>query len=47
MENRRAEQVLSGDLVAVGAGGFGKELRRVNIVQILCTQVCKCKSETC
>jgi hypothetical protein len=47
MENRRAEQVLSGEFVPVGGGGVGKGCRRVNMVQILCTHVCKWKNETC
>jgi hypothetical protein len=47
-ENRRAEQVLP----RVGVGSSGKEEvagkggRRVNIVQKMCTHVCKCKNET-
>jgi hypothetical protein len=46
--NRRAEQVLPG---VIGTSGKGEEVRkmygRVNIVQILCTNVCKWKNDTC
>jgi hypothetical protein len=45
---RRAEQ--SGELVPVGVGSgedLGKGCRRVNIVQILYTHVCKGENETC
>jgi hypothetical protein len=47
---RMAEQVLPGD-GGVGTSGRGeekqKECRRVNIVQVLCTHVCKWKNDTC
>jgi hypothetical protein len=44
----RAEQVLSGGLVLVGRGRMGqKGVGKVNMVQILCTHVCKWKNETC
>jgi hypothetical protein len=46
LENRRAEQVLSGGLVPVGGGGREEGDRRVNMVQILCVHVCKWKNET-
>jgi hypothetical protein len=43
VENRRAEQVLS-----VGGGRkWEKGYGRVNMVQILCTHVCKWKNDTC
>jgi hypothetical protein len=48
MENRRAEQVLSWGWVPVeGRKILGKGCRRVAMVQILCTHVCKWKNETC
>jgi hypothetical protein len=47
-ETRRAEQVLS---VVVGTSGRGKEVEkghgRVNMVQMLCTHVCKWQNDTC
>jgi hypothetical protein len=47
-ENSRAEEVLPG---GVGIRGRGEKLgnvcSRVNIVQILCTHVCKQKNDTC
>jgi hypothetical protein len=47
-ENTRAEQILLGG--GVGDSRSGEEVRkgcgRVNIVQILCTHVCKCKNDT-
>jgi hypothetical protein len=47
-EDRRVEQVLPGE---VGTSGIGEEVGkgcgRVNIVQILCIQVCKWKNDTC
>jgi hypothetical protein len=47
-ENRGAEWVLSeGSLPAVGVEDMGKGCGRVNMVQILCTHVCKWKNETC
>jgi hypothetical protein len=46
-ENRKAKQVLSGG----GTNGRGKDIRkryrRVKVVKILCTCVCKWKNETC
>jgi hypothetical protein len=46
MENRKAKQVLSG----VGTTGRGedirKECRRVNVVEIVYTHVCKWKNDT-
>jgi hypothetical protein len=39
-ENRRVEQVLREEVVTSGKGG------RVNMVQKLCTHVCKCKNPT-
>jgi hypothetical protein len=43
------EEVLPGE--EVGTSGRGEEVgkghRRVNIVQILCTYVCKWENETC
>jgi hypothetical protein len=43
------EQVLFGGRVGTSGRGeeVGKECRRVNIVQILCTHVCKWKSDGC
>jgi hypothetical protein len=46
-QNERTEQVLSRGLVPVVGEDVGKGFRRVNIVQILCTHVCKWKNETC
>jgi hypothetical protein len=47
-ENRRAEQVLPGGVGTSGRGEVAeKGCRKVNIVQILCTHVCKWKNETC
>jgi hypothetical protein len=46
-ENRREEQVLpgkEGDWYQCGGGG-GKRGRRVNMVQIMCTHICKCKND--
>jgi hypothetical protein len=48
LENRRAEQVLSGGAGTSGMGeDMGKGCGRVNMVQILYTLVCKWKNETC
>jgi uncharacterized Fe-S cluster-containing MiaB family protein len=47
-ENRRAEQVLSEVLVAVWKGEeVEKGCGMMNMVEILCTHVCKWKSGTC
>jgi hypothetical protein len=47
LESRRAEQVLPGGVDTNGTGEeVGKVCRRVNMVQILCTHVCKQKNET-
>jgi hypothetical protein len=46
LENKRAKQVLSGGLVPVGREVW-KGCRRVDIVQILCTHVCKWKNDSC
>jgi hypothetical protein len=32
---------------AVGGGGAGKGGKRVDMVQKMCTLVCKCKNDTC
>jgi hypothetical protein len=45
--NKKAKQVLFGGLVPVGEGRIRKRYRRVNMVEILCTHVCKWKNETC
>jgi hypothetical protein len=46
-ENRRMEQVLPGGLGTSGrVEEVGKGCGRVNIVQILCTHVCKWKNDT-
>jgi hypothetical protein len=47
MENRRVEQVLSSWLVPVVGEDVRSGSRRVNIVQILCTHICKWRNETC
>jgi hypothetical protein len=48
LENRRAEHVLLGGYGISGRGEEGeKGSGRVNIVQILCTHVCKCRNDTC
>jgi hypothetical protein len=51
-ENRRAEQVLLGWMGESGwyqwEGEYvGNGYKRVKMVQILCTHVCKWKNETC
>jgi hypothetical protein len=47
-ENRRADGVLYGAVdTSVRDEEVGKGCRRVNIVQILGTHVCKWKNETC
>jgi hypothetical protein len=47
-ENKRAEQILRGGVGTSGRGEImGKGHGRVNIVQILCTHVCKWKNDTC
>jgi hypothetical protein len=50
LDNRRVEQILPGDW-GVGTSGTGDEegkgCKRVNMVQILCTHVCKWKNDTC
>jgi hypothetical protein len=44
LENRRAEQVLPGGYGTSGRGEeVGKGCGNVNVVQILCTHVCKWK----
>jgi hypothetical protein len=47
MENRRVEQVFWG----IGTSKRGEDMervgRRVNVVDIFCTHVCKLKNETC
>jgi hypothetical protein len=41
LENRRVEEVcVLGEVVEKGC-------RRVNMVQILCTYICRCKNDTC
>jgi hypothetical protein len=46
MENRKAKQILG-----VSISGKGEDIRRgyrrVNVVEMLCTHVCKWKNETC
>jgi hypothetical protein len=42
-KNRRVEKVLPG----WEGGGGGETCRRINVVQIQCTHVCKCKTDTC
>jgi hypothetical protein len=37
----------AGDLALVGGVGSGEKYRRVNIMQIMYTHVCKCKNDTC
>jgi hypothetical protein len=48
-KKKRAEQVVSGgELIQVGEEeNIEKAHRRVNMVQMLCTQVCKWKNENC
>jgi hypothetical protein len=48
-ENKRVEQVLSGGsgLVPVGGEDVEEGCKRLNIVQVLCTHVCKWKNYTC
>jgi hypothetical protein len=48
LENKKAEQVLSDGFGTSGGGveDVGKGCRRVNIMQILCTHICKWKNET-
>jgi hypothetical protein len=50
-ENKRVEQVLSMVRLVLAGRGMcpcqGKGGRRVNMVQKLCTNVCKCKNDTC
>jgi hypothetical protein len=49
-KNREQEdsRVLSGGVVTSGREeDVGRGYRRVNMVQILCTHVCKLKNETC
>jgi hypothetical protein len=47
-ENRKVEQVLPGEDGTNGKGEEeGKGCERVDIVQILCTPVCKWKNESC
>jgi hypothetical protein len=52
-ENRREKQVLSGEDGTSGERVCRKGYRKVNMVQILnvveilCTHVCKCKNEAC
>jgi hypothetical protein len=49
LENRRAEQVLARreGWQQWEPGGGGERGGRVNMVQIVCTHVCKCNNETC
>jgi hypothetical protein len=48
LENRKAEQVLSGGVFTNGRGeDVGKKCRRMNMVKILYTYVYKWKNETC
>jgi hypothetical protein len=47
-ENKRVEVVLPGKRVVISGGKeMGKGYGKVNIVQILCTHVCKWKIDTC
>jgi hypothetical protein len=47
IKNRRVEQVLFGEVGTRAAGRmWGKGCRRMTIVQILCSYVCKWKNET-
>jgi hypothetical protein len=47
-ENKRAEQILPGGVGTSGSGEeVGKRCRRMDVVEILCTHVCKQKNETC
>jgi hypothetical protein len=47
-ENRRAEQVLPGEVGTSGRGEeAGKGCKKVNMMHILCTHVCKWKNDTC
>jgi hypothetical protein len=43
MENRRAEQVLTGVWYQLEWEDVGRGCRRVNMMQILCTHACKWK----
>jgi hypothetical protein len=44
MEDRKVKQVLTGELVPVGErGGCKERVKRVYVVEILCTHVCKWK----
>jgi hypothetical protein len=36
-----------GELVPVRGELEGKRVERVNMVQIVCTHICKCKNDTC
>jgi hypothetical protein len=48
LQNRRAEQALSWGWYQCGrVEDVGKGFTRVNMVQILCTHVCKWKNEAC
>jgi hypothetical protein len=47
-DNRRVEQVLPKNVSTSGRGEeVEKEYWRVNVVQILCTHVCKWENDTC
>jgi hypothetical protein len=49
LENRRAEQVLPRGRVVTSQRGELAEKggRRMNTVQKMCTNACKCKNDTC
>jgi hypothetical protein len=40
-------ELVWGGGVSMGGGGDRERGWRVNMVQILCTHVCKCKNDTC
>jgi hypothetical protein len=58
-ENRRLEQVLSGDwhqweeegirkgMAPVGGGGYKERVWEVKMVEIWCAHICKWENETC
>jgi hypothetical protein len=47
LENKRTKEILEGEGSSGRRKVVGKGGRKVNMVQKMCTYVCKCKNDTC